>query len=305
MRIATDHPVSVDGHSGITTSGSTPIEKPSTAPERIPETSGAARLLSPPPGWDEIAKKAVVTEQDTIIRPEDMASECHEDPSANDRLKMAKEPKNDATHDVRHVGPSSRSLQMMSPRANVQPGGPSIPRRPLPSPAPQTERPPVNMLSLRDAMDAADESSMGKEPPPREERRWIEAALRRMFRALGPTALGNIAEAFCEWHLPPKMTIVTQGSPIASGPGLCVLFEGVVDVLHRPKGAHESEKVCTYDRRGQCFGELELVYDAPRTCGPRRKAHWATIATRTPVTVWVVSRDVLRKTLPNASNKRG
>ena len=36
--------------------------------------------------------------------------------------------------------------------------------------------------------------------------------------------------------------------------------DGVIDVLHCPAGG-TSEKVCTYDRCGQCFGELELFYE--------------------------------------------
>lgn len=129
-------------------------------------------------------------------------------------------------------------------------------------------------------------------PPGRDERRWIEAAVRRMFRSIGPTSLDTITEAFREQKLKAAVEIVQQAAPIATGPGLCVLFEGVIDVLHRPVGG-ESEKVCTYDRCGQVFGELELCYDAPRA-GAGRRRHWATIATRTAVTLWAVDRDVLK-----------
>merc|ERR1712183_261018 len=81
------------------------------------------------------------------------------------------------------------------------------------------------------------------------------------------------------------------------GPGRCVLYIGVVDVLHCPKGSSENEKVCTYDRCGQCFGELELLYNVPRGEGAGRKLHWATIASRTPVTLWVVPRETLKSRL--------
>lgn len=140
-------------------------------------------------------------------------------------------------------------------------------------------------------------------PPGREERRWIEAAVRRMFRSVGPTTLDAITESFREWRLPAAFSIIQQAAPIASGPGLCVLFEGVVDVLHRPKGGSESEKVCTYDRLGQCFGELELLYNAPRGGGPGRKAHWATITTRTPATLWTVDRAVLRSVIQSVQDQ--
>merc|ERR1711879_449294 len=121
----------------------------------------------------------------------------------------------------------------------------------------------------------------------------------------GPAALENITAAFREWKLPPCAAIVKQGTAISSGPGLCILLTGVVDVLHCPKGATESEKVCTYDRCGQCFGELELFFDSPEGGRSNRKLHWATIASRTPVTLWTVTRDVLRKCVPGASGPSG
>merc|ERR1712107_810729 len=70
-----------------------------------------------------------------------------------------------------------------------------------------------------------DRKTMGIRPPGHEERRWIEAAVRRMFRALSPLALETVAKAFREWKLPPETIIVKQGSSIDSGPGLCILFK--------------------------------------------------------------------------------
>lgn len=180
---------------------------------------------------------------------------------------------------------------------------PVAPRRPVPSPPPAIkERPAAVMPTLAGHLEPADLSQLGARAPGREERRWIEAAIRRMFRSLGPAALEGLTEAFREWKLEPCTAIVRQQSPISTGPGLCVLFEGVVDVLHRPMGGQVNEKVCTYDRMGQCFGELELFYDAPRaSTGAGRKLHWATIATRTPVTLWTISRDALRGNLHDAA----
>merc|ERR1712066_160228 len=122
----------------------------------------------------------------------------------------------------------------------------------------------------------------------------IESAVRRMFQSLDQSTLVTVTEAFREWTLPPNAAIVKQGASITTGPGLCVLLVGVVDVLHCPKGSNESEKVCTYDRCGQCFGELELFFDAPRGGSAKRKLHWATIATRTAAILWIVSRNKLR-----------
>eukprot|EP00931_Biecheleriopsis_adriatica_P091826 TRINITY_DN65699_c0_g1_i1.p1 TRINITY_DN65699_c0_g1~~TRINITY_DN65699_c0_g1_i1.p1 ORF type:complete len:445 (-),score=68.39 TRINITY_DN65699_c0_g1_i1:14-1348(-) len=139
---------------------------------------------------------------------------------------------------------------------------------------------------------------LGSRPPALEERRWIEAAVRRMFSLLSPALLEALVDAFREWRLPRSVEIVKQATPVSIGPGLCVLLEGVVDVLHCAKGAKESEKVCTYDRCGQCFGELELFYDTaqktPRAGAGGRKLHWATIVTRTPVMLWTVDRHALK-----------
>eukprot|EP00931_Biecheleriopsis_adriatica_P007945 TRINITY_DN109184_c0_g1_i1.p1 TRINITY_DN109184_c0_g1~~TRINITY_DN109184_c0_g1_i1.p1 ORF type:complete len:375 (+),score=72.51 TRINITY_DN109184_c0_g1_i1:37-1125(+) len=142
---------------------------------------------------------------------------------------------------------------------------------------------------------------LGAKPPGPDERRWIEAALRRMFSMLGPSALDILVTEFREWKLPDSAVIFKQGTPVSSGPGLCVLLDGVVDVLHCQKAGKECEKVCTYDRCGQCFGELELIYDQQSTprgpCGTR-KLHWATVSTRTPVILWTVGKNALRHSLP-------
>eukprot|EP00419_Tripos_fusus_P013377 CAMPEP_0172751450 /NCGR_PEP_ID=MMETSP1074-20121228/151670_1 /TAXON_ID=2916 /ORGANISM="Ceratium fusus, Strain PA161109" /LENGTH=147 /DNA_ID=CAMNT_0013583761 /DNA_START=66 /DNA_END=506 /DNA_ORIENTATION=+ len=142
---------------------------------------------------------------------------------------------------------------------------------------------------------------MGSIPPSQEERRWIQGALRCMFRSLVPTSLEALTRAFREWRLPANAAIVKQAAPIATGPGLCVLLSGVVDVIHCQRGETQGEKVCTYDRRGQCFGEIELFFDSPLGQGYGRKSHWATTATRTPATLWTISRSSLRAFVPGAS----
>merc|ERR1719272_264914 len=91
----------------------------------------------------------------------------------------------------------------------------------MPSPPPLKERPKVaTMPTLAGTLEPADMSQLGTKPPGREERRWIEAAVRRMFRSLGPAALEDITEAFREWKLQPCTAIVEQGKPVSVGPGL-------------------------------------------------------------------------------------
>eukprot|EP00913_Durusdinium_trenchii_P000586 g541.t1 len=68
---------------------------------------------------------------------------------------------------------------------------------------------------------------LGERPPDHEERRWIEAAVRRMFLLLSPAHYEDWAlmEAFREWKLPPATVIVKQATPVSQGPSLCVLLE--------------------------------------------------------------------------------
>jgi len=191
--------------------------------------------------------------------------------------------------DVHRAQAPARSLNNGCRTAVTGAGG----RGHWPVQGPPVELPPLRVERPLDHSRNTPRAPAHGGPPGRDERRWIEAAVRRMFRSIGPTSLDTITEAFREQKLKAAVEIVQQAAPIATGPGLCVLFEGVIDVLHRHVGSDEREKVCTYDRCGQCFGELELCYDAPRA-GAGRRRHWATIATRTAVTLWSVDRDVLR-----------
>jgi len=153
----------------------------------------------------------------------------------------------------------------------------------------------------------ADLASIGSNQPQNCERQLIELALRKMFSKLETVAIDHVVDAFREWRLPPNVAIVQQGAPITTGPGLCILKDGVIDVLHCPTGkgaparSAELERVCTYDRNGQCFGELELIYNGPRPNGAPRKTHWATIATRTQATVWTITRDALQQEVLRSS----
>mmetsp|Transcript_40996 Transcript_40996/g.74083 ORF Transcript_40996/g.74083 Transcript_40996/m.74083 type:complete len:251 (-) Transcript_40996:74-826(-) len=147
-----------------------------------------------------------------------------------------------------------------------------------------------------DALTDADESSIGSEPPSRLECRLIEMAVQRMFSLDGDNLLEVVCR-FREWRLPANTCIVRQGAAISTGPGLSVLSEGIVDVF-RTAAEAEPERLCTYDRSGQCFGELQLLYDA--SVGTMRRTHWATIATRTAVTLWVISRSEFQEVMREA-----
>lgn len=266
--------------------------------------------------WDELMKRGGIGNEDTgepSISSPKMSTIFPADPekqSETSAVRSNPSAPSQTSKPSQSSKPSQVSGAAALKRTNAEP--PVAPRRPMPSPAPNGKQEnTLKELKDRAAMSpnasgpaallgVADLGTLGTTPPGREERRWIEAAVRRMFRSLGPAALDAITESFREWKLPASVAIVKQQSRISMGPGLCVLFEGVVDVLHRPTGAVDNEKVFTYDRCGQCFGELELFYDVPRASGAARKLHWATIATRTPVTLWTIQRDVLRGSVPGA-----
>lgn len=158
-------------------------------------------------------------------------------------------------------------------------------------------------------LSMADTSQMGTSPPSGDARVLIEGTLRKVLHSVHlRTLLPQIVGAFREWTVDPNVAFVQQGGLASTGPALCILVSGVVDVLHRPQGSRSFEKVCTYDRCGQCFGEVELLFCCPRcftsldprlqaSCPAQRKFHWATVATRTIANVWSLRKDVLRSQL--------
>lgn len=122
-------------------------------------------------------------------------------------------------------------------------------------------------------------------------RALVERSLRGLFQKTGRAALDAMLDAFYELSLPAGKVIFQQGDSVASGPALCVLGEGVVDVMLQSRATKQPERVCTYDRAGQTFGELESIFrpvDPTRHAAPR--VQWATFETRTPVKIWVADR---------------
>lgn len=102
-----------------------------------------------------------------------------------------------------------------------------------------------------------------------------------MFAALGPDELEVVIKAFQEQKVTGGTTVITEGAEVTAGePALFVFESGLLSVYkssHEPKG----EKVFTYDQPGQYFGELALLYNAPRA---------ATVVADQDCTLWSIDR---------------
>lgn len=121
----------------------------------------------------------------------------------------------------------------------------------------------------------------------------IAEVLTHTFR-IKAERLAPASQLFECWTIPPGVAIVEQGMPVSSGPAFSILSEGTVDVFVRPAGGAHSEHMLTYDKPGQCFGNVELLHPALASSAQRRR-HWATMATRTPVVLWAVRQGALHK----------
>lgn len=99
-----------------------------------------------------------------------------------------------------------------------------------------------------------------------------------MFAALGPDQLPKVIDAFQEVPVEAGETVIRQG--VSVGPdenGLYVLEDGRLDVF---KEGFE-DPVCTYTERGSYFGDLALLYNAPRA---------ATVIAAAPSVLWCIDR---------------
>lgn len=95
-----------------------------------------------------------------------------------------------------------------------------------------------------------------------------------MFKALDVTELNIVIDAMEEKKFDAGATVITEGE---AGSVLYVVEEGQLDCSKKldPNSA-EPTFLKTYNV-GEAFGELALLYNAPRA---------ATIVAKTPVTLW-------------------
>lgn len=101
-----------------------------------------------------------------------------------------------------------------------------------------------------------------------------------LFRDLGPSARGALAEAFTSRDIPAGATITRQGAP---GRALRVVLQGEVEVWRAEPADAPPQRVATLGP-GQVFGEIALLTDQPAT---------ATVVSPAGVTALELPREAL------------
>jgi cAMP-dependent protein kinase regulator len=98
--------------------------------------------------------------------------------------------------------------------------------------------------------------------------------------------VGQIVGAFAGPHTyEAGAQVISQGDMVSSGePGLFIIESGTLDVFKKPEGGYTGlgTKVFAYDSMGQSFGELALLYNAPRA---------ATVQASSSSVLWSIDRD--------------
>jgi len=163
-------------------------------------------------------------------------------------------------------------------------------------------------------------------PKTPEQRATLENVLAKsfIFSQLRPADMSNVIGAFQEHRVKKDVVVIIQGSEVsAKDAGLYVIESGSLDVYkggHAPdklmepskvvrsRGSwclnckvdtdmdfsHYGPKVFTYTDPGQNFGELALLYNAPRA---------ATVVTASDCVLWSITRDVFNNCVKNAMVK--
>ena len=113
-----------------------------------------------------------------------------------------------------------------------------------------------------------------------------------MFKALDEPELNIVIDAMEEKKAEAGETIITQGE---AGSVLYVVEDGQLDCFRRANPEDEPALVKNY-QQGDAFGELALLYNAPRA---------ATIVAKTAVTLWQLDRNTFNHIVKDAAqNKR-
>jgi cAMP-dependent protein kinase regulator len=112
-----------------------------------------------------------------------------------------------------------------------------------------------------------------------------------MFKALNDEELDVVVSAMDEAKFAPGDSVIKQGD---AGAVLFVVEEGELDCYKLFDGASEDKFLKTFTQ-GDAFGELALLYNAPRA---------ATIKAKTNAHCWVLDRNTFNHIVKDASQKK-
>ncbi|GBF87745.1 cyclic nucleotide dependent kinase [Raphidocelis subcapitata] len=117
-----------------------------------------------------------------------------------------------------------------------------------------------------------------------EDQPFLEAALANvlLFKNLDASIQRKIVESMWERTVPAGEILIKEGDVGAAATELYVVKEGKFEVLQKRQGVNFRVNL---KQRGDCFGEVSLMYSCPRT---------ATVAATTDAVVWVLDRDTFR-----------
>eukprot|EP00928_Gymnodinium_smaydae_P032834 TRINITY_DN23685_c0_g1_i1.p1 TRINITY_DN23685_c0_g1~~TRINITY_DN23685_c0_g1_i1.p1 ORF type:complete len:370 (+),score=90.35 TRINITY_DN23685_c0_g1_i1:175-1284(+) len=136
-------------------------------------------------------------------------------------------------------------------------------------------------------------------PKSAEQRQQITQTVKKafMFADLELKDLETVIDAFQEHRVPAGEEVIRQGAQVvADEPGLYVIEAGQLEVFKATDSSGgRGNCVFTYDSQGQSFGELALLYNAPRA---------ATVVAKTESILWSIDRNTFNSCVKGAARRR-
>merc|ERR1712012_1256050 len=97
----------------------------------------------------------------------------------------------------------------------------------------------------------------------------------------------------------PGAVVIEQGSQVSPKDSAIFILESGLLVAHKSRSERKSgdfgDKVKSYSTPGECFGELALLYNAPRA---------ATVVAQTPCRLWSIDREAFNYYVKDGAERR-
>jgi len=128
--------------------------------------------------------------------------------------------------------------------------------------------------------------------PEQEDRLSVALSKCFMFSVLEPEQLATVIQAFQETPKAKGETVIQQGAEVSSDePALFVIESGQLSVYK----TDIEQAVFVYTKPGQYFGDLALLYNAPRA---------ATVTADEEVMLWSIDRDTFNNLVKDAAQQQ-